>query len=216
MSKLFWAILAVTVIALVGIVVVSNHKSGSNTSQTVQNPQEIRAEDHVEGNANAKVIFFEYGDLQCPACKAAFPLVQQLRNDYGNKIRFVFRHFPITSIHPHAFAGARAAEAAGLQNKFFQMHDLLYEKQDEWSSGTDPQKFFREYATQVGLNLDQFNTDYNSNQTTDRINADINIGKQINVSATPTFYIGKQKIDPNPRTYDELKAKIEAELAKNP
>lgn len=89
--------------------------------------------DHIRTGADAKVTLLEYGDFQCPACGSFYPLLKQLEAEYGERVRVIFRHFPLTNSHPNAFAGARAAEAAGAQGKFFEMHDLLYERQDAWT-----------------------------------------------------------------------------------
>ena len=165
MSKLFWAILGITVAALVGIFVISNRSSNDQANQTPQNPQEITAEDHVEGNPNAKVTLIEYVDFQCSACKNAYPIVKRINQEYSDRLRFVVRHFPLSNIHPNGFAASRAAEAAAAQNQFFAMHNLLYEKQDDWASSTQAQRLFEEFANQLGFDLGQFKEAYGSKQT---------------------------------------------------
>ncbi len=212
MKKGFWLILILTVGTLIGAFALFNNSGGEPSTNTA-NHQEIRPDEHIRGNPQAKVTLVEYGDFQCPACKAAFPLVKQLLDEYGDRVRLVFRHFPIAAIHPNAFAGSRAAEAAGTQGKFFEMHDLLYERQDKWASSTSAQQLFRDYAGELGLNLEQFNTAYSEGSTTDRINGDIELGKAAGATGTPTFILDGQKLEPNPRSYEELKAKIEAALA---
>src|SRR3990167_6376253 len=111
MSKWFWVILVLAAAGMIGIFTLAN-----NTDQpapaNIENPEQITTDDHVKGPPDAKVNLIEYGDFQCPACKTAFPLVQQLLQDYPNELQLVFRHFPLTSIPPNAFAAARAAEAA--------------------------------------------------------------------------------------------------------
>lgn len=213
MSKMFWAILSVIVLLLVGVFIIANRSSTSNVDK-VENPQEITANDHSEGPANAKVTIIEYGDFQCPACAATYPNVAQLRTEYADKVRFVFRHFPLTNIHPNAMAASRAAEAAGKQGKFFEMHDVLYEKQKEWSTDIAASEKFEEYAKELGLNIDQFISDVNSSEVSDAINLDIATGKQLGVDGTPAFYLNGTKIQ-TPKTFAEFKAKIDEALNKN-
>ena len=140
-------------------------------------------------------------------------LVQPLLQDYPNELQLVFRHFPLTSIHPNAFAAARAAEAAGTLGKFFEMHDLLYERQEEWSSNPGAASLFRDYAQELGLDISAFNDAYSSSSVTNRINRDVKTGQSQNVSSTPSFYINGEKVEPNPRNYDEFKSRIETLLA---
>lgn len=211
MSKLFWAILAVIIVGLIGVFLVANRNT-QTTTENISNPKEITATDHVEGPADAKVTLVEYGDFQCPACGATYPIVKQLRDEYKDKVRFVFRHFPLSNIHPNAMAASRAAEAAGKQGKFFEMHDLLYENQKDWSTDTSAADKFKQYAKDLGLNVDQFVKDTNSSETTDAINHDIAVGKKLDVNGTPTFYVNDVKLDKIPRTFEDFKAKIDEAL----
>ena len=107
MSKWFWIILGATVAALVGIFLLTSSNSSDQASQPNSNPAEVSSTDHIEGDPDAKVTLIEYGDFQCPACGASFPHIKQLRAEYDNRVRFVFRHFPLASIHPNAFPAAR-------------------------------------------------------------------------------------------------------------
>ena len=128
---------------------------------------------HVEGNTKSGITLVEYGDYQCPFCGQYFPIVKQVQAEFNDQIAFQFRNFPLVSVHQNAFAGARAAEAAALQGKFWEMHDLLYQNQSQWSEGGDPTSFFKQYALQLGLNVDQFNKDYASTKVNNAINADM-------------------------------------------
>ncbi len=213
MSKTFWIILAILVAGLIGIFAVAN-RSSEAPKEEISNPTAIRESDHVEGPADAKVTLVEYGDFQCPACAASFKIVKELRTQYQDKARFVFRHFPLSNIHPNAMAASRAAEAAGMQGKFFEMHDLLYENQKEWSTSTNAGEFFNQYAQEIGINVDQFEKDSNSSETIDAINQDIAISKSLQISATPTFYINDQKLESLPRSLAEFKAKLDEALNK--
>jgi protein-disulfide isomerase len=187
MSKQFLAILAAIVIVFIGIFAFTGHKSKTDSSTST------KPTNHVEGTSSTGVKLVEYGDYECPYCGEYFPVVKQVQTDYASLISFQFRNFPLVSIHQNAFAGARAAEAAALQNQFWQMHDLLYENQDAWSTASDPSTYFDEYAKQLGLNINQFDTDYASSQVNNSINADMQAGNALSIEGTPTFFLdGKQ------------------------
>jgi protein-disulfide isomerase len=195
MSKQFLAVIAAVVIIFVGIVAITNHKGSSGDTGALTH--------HVEGQGQDGVSLVEYGDYQCPYCGEAYPIVKQIAAQYSKQITFQFRNFPLVSIHQNAFAGARAAEAAALQNKFWQMHDLLYEENEiyydadetgaSWISSSNPLSYFDKFAKQIGLNVTTFNTNYNSNKVNDLINNDMAEGNKLGITGTPTFYIdGKQ------------------------
>jgi len=145
--------------------------------------------------AEQVVTMVEYADIQCPACKQYHPIVKSLLELYPNQLKLVFKHFPLTSIHPNAVPSAKAAEAAGRQDKFFEMADLLYERQGEWSNLPDPTAKFREYAQQLGLDINKFNTDMNDEAIAQAIEAQRNEGINNGVNSTPTFYIEGKKIE---------------------
>jgi protein-disulfide isomerase len=190
MSKQFLAIIAVVIVVLIGIFAFTGNKSssGSKSSGGSGTPT-----NHVEGQGKSGVTLVEYGDYECPYCEQYYPIVKQVQAEFNDQITFQFRNFPLTSIHQNAFAGARAAEAASLQGKFWQMHDTLYDNQDQWAQSSDPTKFFNQYAQQLGLNVAQFQKDYASTKVNDVINADLAAGNKLGVDATPTFYLdGKQ------------------------
>ncbi|HSX47639.1 MAG TPA: thioredoxin domain-containing protein [Patescibacteria group bacterium] len=197
MSKQFLAILAVIVIIFIGIFAVNNNKSSkSNSSSSSKLTQ------HIEGQGKAGVTLVEYGDYQCPYCGQAYSTLKQVEAQYSQQIFFQFRNFPLTSLHQNAFAGARAAEAAGLQNKYWEMHDVLYEQNtihyanktnNDWIGSTDPLTYFDQYAKQLGLNVNKFNTDYASTNVNNLINADMKEGAKLKVNGTPTYFLdGKQ------------------------
>jgi protein-disulfide isomerase len=124
--------------------------------------------------------------------------VKAVKEKFKQDITFQFRHFPLTQIHPNAQAAARAAEAASLQGKFWEMHDLLYENQQSWSSSDDVVPIFEQYAQQLGLDVNKFKQDFSSSQVNDTINADIKAGQEIGANSTPTFVLNGQKLDQNP------------------
>ncbi|MDB5179740.1 MAG: hypothetical protein JWN12_372 [Candidatus Saccharibacteria bacterium] len=203
MNKVAWIIFgAVIVLAFGGLVVyshasnpsidVSNVDTNSTISASAQNGQ---IADHVFGKADSKVVFIEYGDFQCPSCGGAYAQVKSATDSYKDKVAFIFRNFPLTTIHPNARAAAAAAEAAGLQGKYWEMHNMLYENQTSWETLTGDQRtnIFVSYAGQLGLDEAKFKTDLASNAVNSKITFDQALGKKIGVSATPTFYLdGKQ------------------------
>lgn len=192
------------ILAVVGFLVFTKpaEKSESDPSQ------------HTVGAGTGGVTLVEYGDFQCPACGQYFPILQQVKATYGDQITFQFRHFPLESIHPNARAASRAAEAAGRQGKFWEMHDRLFSYQSEWQSNGDPLSVFESYAEAVGVeNIEQFRTDYRSSEINAVINADLNEGRSIGVQSTPTFVLNGKLLDPNPSaTYEAFKTLIDDAL----
>lgn len=156
---------------------------------------------HTKGEASASATIVEFGDFQCPACGQAYPIVKKFLEDKGSSVYFVNRNFPLSQVHPNAIEAARAAEAAGKQGKYWEMHDILYEKQSEWSSLTDAREKFLEYAQGLDLNLDQFKGD--RDDAIGVINQDAKLGKDLGVQSTPTFFING-KMYPGVLTYEKL------------
>jgi protein-disulfide isomerase len=140
--------------------------------------------DHIEGPADAAVTLLEYGDYECPYCGAAYPIVKEVQARMGDRLRFVFRNFPIVTSHPHAELAAEAAEAAAAQDKFWPMHDLLYENQRRLGD-----RDLRSYAEQVGLDLDRFDAEMAEHIHAARVREDFMSGVRSGVNGTPTFYV---------------------------
>ena len=136
--------------------------SGSSSINPPFSVSAVHPLDNVEGNASSSVVLIEYSDYECPACRVYYGVLKELMVEFGGKIAFVYRNFPLTGIHANAEIAAQAAQAAGLQGKFWQMHDLLFEKQNEWANAADPEPLFESYATLVGISVDQFKTDLGS------------------------------------------------------
>jgi protein-disulfide isomerase len=211
MDKKFLVALAIILGIFVGYVYVvkkDNKTASSGTSST-------SVSNHVRGAGTKKVTFTEYGDFQCPVCGQYFPIVKQIETKYGDSITFEFKNFPLDSIHQNARAAHRAAESAGKQGKFFEMYELIYTNQTAWSSSTNSALVFEGYATQLGLNLDTFKSDYTSEAVNNTINADQAAGKKLGVSGTPTFFLNGRLVQDNERrSYDDLVKAIDAEIAK--
>lgn len=200
----FWIILAIVVAILVGLFVATKPKDQTNDKFTGDAAQ-IQADDHVRNGKDHKVTLIEYGDFQCPACGSYYPILKQLEDQYKDTVTFVFRNFPLITIHPNAFSAARAAEAANLQGKYWQMHDKLYETQQTWGNvSSNQQTLFEEYARQLNLNMTQFTQDYASEAVANRINRDVDSGKKFDITSTPTFILNGQKIE-NPRGLEAFK-----------
>ena len=138
---------------------------------------------------SSPVVLEEYGDYQCPPCGQLYPDLKQIEKEYGDQVQIVFHHFPLMKIHKNALPAAHAAEAARNQNKFWEMHDLLYRNQKEWSDLADPRPVFITYAKQLGLNIDSFNRDLEGNQIDQKITADIQRGTAQGVTGTPTVFL---------------------------
>lgn len=146
--------------------------------------------DHAQGNLNADLVIVEYGDYQCPYCGAAYPVLKELISQFGSQIKFVFRNFPLSEMHEYARAAALAAEAAALQNKFWEMHDAVYENQRNLN-----EHLLMELAVELKLNIPQFKSDLESAQLKDKIDEDFASGIVSGVNGTPSFYVNGKKFD---------------------
>jgi protein-disulfide isomerase len=146
--------------------------------------------DHIRGPADAPVTLVQYGDYECPYCGAAYPIIKDIQSRMGERLRFVFRNFPITTSHPHAEEAAEAAEAAAGQGRFWEMHDHLYENQRHL--GEDD---LRSYAEALGLDVDLFDKELAEHVHADRIHEDFMSGVRSGVNGTPTFFINGLRHD---------------------
>lgn len=168
--------------------------------------QPVSDRDHAEGPIDAPLTLVEYGDYQCPYCGAAYPVVKRLQKRLGKKLRFLFRNFPLTQVHPYALVAAEAAEAAALQGKFWEMHDLLFEEQNLLKPEVIPV-----WTKKIGLNLEQFENDIKQSVVEKRIREDRQSGIRSGVNGTPTFFINGTRYD-GPHDYDSLLAALELAL----
>jgi len=198
-SKKAWIIFVVAILGLlVGLVIWSRSSSTKiNTSSVDANSIQVASKqngniaEHVFGKADSKVVLVEYGDFQCPGCGSAEPGVEKVINEYESYSAFVFRNFPLTSSHQNALAAAGAVEAAGLQNKYWEMHNLIYTKQNDWNTlSVDVRTTtFVDYASQLGLDTTKFKTDMSSGAVSQKISFDQSIGYKVGVNSTPTFVL---------------------------
>ena len=167
---------------------------------------------HARGPANAPVTLEEFADLQCSACGAIYPLLKSVENEYGPKLRVIFREYPLTPPHEHAVQAAHAAEAAGLQGKFWEMHDILYENQTAWAEIFDVRPIFEDYARRIGLDVERFKKDQTSEIVETRIFLDGRRGHSLGVKATPTIFLDGNEIPFDQVTPAGLRAVINKAL----
>lgn len=149
--------------------------------------------DHIQGPATASITLVEYGDYECPYCGQAYPVVKELQRRMGKRLRFVFRNFPLSTMHPHAEHAAEAAETAGAHGKFWEMHDALYENQDALDDGD-----LVEYAVAVGLDATKFTNEMAKDAHAARVREDFMSGVRSGVNGTPTFFINGVRYDDSP------------------
>jgi protein-disulfide isomerase len=169
------------------------------------------------GSQNAPVTLEEFGDFECPPCGMLHPILKELEGEFGpTKLRLIFREFPLVPTHAHALAAARAAEAAGLQGRFWEMHDMIYEHQKDWHEAFDVRPIFEGYATKIGLDLEQFRRDNASEIVEQRIFLDGKRGHSLGVKGTPTVFLNGREIPFESFAPDKLKALINSELAAHP
>jgi protein-disulfide isomerase len=168
---------------------------------------------HVEGPAQAPVTIEEFGDFQCPPCGMLHPVLKQMQSEFGPQIRIIFREFPLVPTHEHALAAARAAEAAGMQGKFWEMHDMIYENQKAWKDVFDVRPVFEGYATRIGLDLERFRSDLRSNTVQDRITEDGKRARSLNIKGTPTVYLNGREVPFESLAPEKLRVLIQKEVS---
>jgi protein-disulfide isomerase len=205
-------------VATLAIVVGATFLVGGKTSPAAetkkltedQTKKLVREDSYVKGSKDAKVTIVEFGDFQCPACGAVHPIIGQLLTEYKDKVKFVYREYPL-ALHKNAGPAAQAAEAAGAQGKFYDMYDALFQNQKEWENSKNPMEQFEVYAKIIGLDVEKFKNDVESKKYEEKIQRDISDGNGVGVQATPTFFINGEEIRGG-LPYDEFKAKIDAAL----
>jgi protein-disulfide isomerase len=161
----------------------------------------VSEKDHREGPANAPIEWVEYGDYQCPHCGVAYPIIKHIQKELGKKLKFIFRNFPLSESHPYAFQAAVAAEAAGKQGRFWEMHDMLFENQ----SALEKTAILR-YAKRLGLKEEAFLKDLGDESLAARVESDFESGIRSGVNGTPSFYINRIKYEGDYDEYSLLEA----------
>lgn len=166
---------------------------------------------HTLGPANAPVHIEEFGDFECPPCGIFHPILEQMHTEFGDRLRITFREYPLPN-HQHAIPAASAAEAAGLQGKFWEMHDLIYEHQNQWKNAFDSRPIFEGYAKQIGLDLPRYNRDLDSGVVEQRISQDAKRGASMGVKGTPTVFMNGREVPFESLPADRLRMIILREI----
>jgi protein-disulfide isomerase len=223
LNKTRWIIFSVIVVGIVALLISMSGGSQINVNDidvnAVQKASEQKGKiaDHVFGKNDSKVTLIEYGDFQCGPCGSIHPIVKSVIEEYKNQLQYVFRNYPIADSHPNARAAAASAEAAGLQGKYWQMHDKIFDTQVEWSdlSIDERSKFFESLAADLKLDVDRFNLDIKKAAISQKINYDQALAVKSGVDATPTFFLNGKKLTTD-QYGDESKFKetINTELKK--
>ncbi len=197
-----WIAIAVIVVVLFG----GSIWYSMNVEKTYNDG--VTVTDHIKGGADAKVTLTEYSDFQCPACGQFEPVVEEILNQYGDKIKFEYKNFPLLQVHPFAESAAVAAEAAAQQGKYFEFHDMLFAKQSEWTAGISPATFYAKYAKELGMNVSQFEKQQRSSILRDKVKADFKAAVALGLTSTPTFYLNGVKM--NLTSIEAFKAQVVA------
>ncbi len=209
-AKILISIGAGILVILFGVFLWYQQNTALNDSQPIDDKKLIRSDSQIIGKKDAPNTLVEFGDFQCPACGAAHPYLKELINgEYKDKLRLVFRNFPLSQ-HKNAYPSAQAAEAAGKQGKYTEMHDKIYESQSEWSNISDPKEMFIGYAKQLGLDEKKFESDYSDSYLKERIKLDVDDGNELGVNSTPTFYLNGEKLEI--KDFRKFKEEIGAKL----
>lgn len=203
-----------TLVILVGaIFFVGKPSSPTQDTSPVDKALLVKADSYQIASDSAKVTIVEFADFQCPACAQAHPVMKRILQDYQGEVNFIFRHFPLPQ-HKNAISAALAAEAAGEQGQFWQMHDKIYENQKTWAENSRAMEIYTQYAQDLGLDMEKFKQGVESSQFKNKIQRDQGDGNALGINSTPTFFINGQKIA-GALSYGEFKARIDAELSKS-
>lgn len=167
---------------------------------------------HTLGPANAPIKLEEFGDFECPPCGMFHPILEQMHSEFGDKIQITFREFPLVPTHQHALAAASAAEAAALQGKFWEMHNMLYEHQNEWKTQFDVRTVFEGYAKQIGIDVERYKHDVGGDLVAQRIFQDGKRGHSLGVKGTPTVFMNGREVPFENLPADKLRVVIQNEL----
>lgn len=196
-NKRLWTGGIIVILALLVISFIVSKSDDSVDPASFADVPVVELAAHEKGNSESDIRLIEYSDFQCPACKSAAPAVYELVENFGDQFVLEYRHFPLRSIHPNAQIAAQATEAAAKQGKFWEMHDKLFEMQDEWSQSFNPERYFRVYAEELGMNVDRFRFDLESDEIKDRVNAQFDEAQTLQLPGTPSFVFNGEQIDVN-------------------
>lgn len=187
--------IGITLLMIIGVAFMFSDNGTTSPDQSLPVAESVLVPEgaHVKGaTESAQVTVVEFSDFECPACRSVQPLVTQLMENYGESVQFVYRHYPLVSIHPNAQPAAIFAEAAAEQGKFWEVHDLLFETQSEWSeisSRDELQETFMRYAESLDMDVAQLEERMNDDAVLTAVQRDVSDGNTVNLSGTPTFYV---------------------------
>lgn len=182
-----WVIIGVLTVVLFGGAILLSQQGSSQSNEGVERLQ------HIAGNPDSTIVLEEFSDLQCPACASFSPVVEQVLAQYGDAIRFEYKQFPLP-MHQYALQAGVAAEAAAQQGKFFEFAEMLFENQQAWSTSRVPGTFFEQYATDLGMDIEQFKRQSQSTDLRDYVKDQMAEGRDREVSGTPTFFLNGTKM----------------------
>ena len=171
----------------------------------------VTQSDWTKGSEDAQLVLVEFADFQCPACSAYSPIISALSDEFGDELLIVYKHLPLVSIHPNAIPASKASEAAGIQGKFWEMHDMLYDRQDDWSGERNPKSKFVSYAEELDLDTVRFEEDYEGSAVEQKIQNDLTLATRLRLNSTPSFILNDQIIS-NPRSYEDFRMLIRNSL----
>ncbi|KKT42265.1 MAG: hypothetical protein UW28_C0003G0046 [Parcubacteria group bacterium GW2011_GWA2_44_13] len=199
-SAIIWSVVGLLVVGSVfGLIILANRSSDPGPSPIITTA--VSPDDLTVGNKDSKNILIEYSDFQCPACKAYHPLVKQLIKEHGQEFLFVYRHFPLPQ-HAQAKPAAYASEAAANQGKFWEMHDMIFDKQTDWAEKGNADEIFRKYAEALKLDMTKYDEDISLPAIENKVSDQYKSGVANFVNSTPTFFLNGKKIQP--RSYEDF------------
>lgn len=215
-AKMSLALVGVFVLAVAVLLLTAGRDDaspGADAPGGSADSRPVRADSRILGDeGSTDVTFVEFLDFECEACRAAYPIVEQLREKYGDRVTFVARYFPLPG-HFNSVRAARAVESAARQGKFLEMYHKMYETQADWGEKQEPlDDLFRSFAVGLGLDMPQYDTDYSSADVADRVQRDVDDGTALGLQGTPTFYLDGELLRPS--SVDDFEQAIEDALAK--
>jgi protein-disulfide isomerase len=200
-TVLWVSVIGILAVSLWGLTKLAATAPNDDPLPTATALQTLSETDWKKGDIASSTVLIEYSDFQCPACAAYYPILKQLEKEHGDRFAFGYRHFPLSQ-HQQAKPAAYAAEAAGKQGKFWEMHDMIFERQSAWAGKRNADDIFLGYARTLNLDIDQFEQDRKSKETREKVDADYASGIANKVQATPTFFLNGIRIQP--RSYDDF------------
>ena len=210
-GKILLGISLVAIVLAVGAAFLLGNPSASVSGTKADTNKLVRTDSFKSASGSAKVTLVEFGDYQCPTCANMHGPVKQLIEEYKGQVLFVFRNFPLIQIHQNALRASYAAEAAGSQGKFWEMHDELYGNQPAWSENSDPDKLFKKKKKNVGLDEKLYSEALKSDAVAKKVSRDLKDGADLGINGTPTFFINGQQYY-GTLSYEGLKKEIDAEI----